>query len=223
MKGIILAGGRGSRLWPITDYVPKPLVPINNVPILEWQIKYLVKNGVREAIICTGYKSEMICDFLDKKQFKRIRVKISSEEKPLGTAGALKKISSMIKEKKFYVINGDVITNIGLKKLAKKPNSLASIPLRTKFGVLEINDGKIAKFKEKKHVPDIWMNAGVYCLETKALGDIPEEGDLEKTLFPDYARRGMLHAVMFNDAKWHSIDSFKDIEECSKHISKIIK
>lgn len=223
MKAVILAGGRGKRLRPITDYVPKPLVPINNIPILEWQINYLLKNRVHEAIICTGYKSEMISDFLNKKQFRKIKVKISSEEKPLGTAGALKKISSTIKERKFVVINGDVITNIDLKELTKKPNSLATIPLRTKFGILEINGDKIAKFKEKKQVPDVWMNAGVYCLETKTLRDLPKEGDLEKTLFPDYARRGRLHAVKFNDAKWHSIDSFKDIEECAKHISKIIK
>lgn len=223
MKAVILAGGMGKRLRPITDYVPKPLIPINNVPILEWQINYLLKNGVREVIICTGYKSEMVSDFLDKKRFKSIGVKISSEEKPLGTAGALKKISSIIKEKKIFVINGDIITDIDLKELAKKPNSLASIPLRTKFGVVEINGDKIAKFKEKKQIPDVWMNAGVYCLETKALADLPEEGDLEKTLFPDYARRGRLHTVKFNDAKWYSIDSFKDIEECSKHISKIIK
>ena len=60
MQAIILAGGRGKRLKPITDYVPKPLVPINNVPIIEWQIKYLKKFGIKDIIICTGYKTEQI-------------------------------------------------------------------------------------------------------------------------------------------------------------------
>ena len=67
MKAIILAGGRGKRLRPITDYVPKPLVPIKNVPIIEWQLRYLKKFGITEVIICTGYKQEMIENHLNMK------------------------------------------------------------------------------------------------------------------------------------------------------------
>ncbi|MDH3824045.1 MAG: sugar phosphate nucleotidyltransferase, partial [Nitrosopumilus sp.] len=67
MKAIILAGGRGKRLRPLTDYVPKPLVSIKNIPIIEWQIKYLKKFGVNEVIICTGYKTEMIENYLTMK------------------------------------------------------------------------------------------------------------------------------------------------------------
>ena len=64
MKAIILAGGRGRRLKPITDYIPKPLIPINNIPIIEWQIKYLKKFDISEVIICSGYKTEMIEKFI---------------------------------------------------------------------------------------------------------------------------------------------------------------
>ena len=223
MKAVILAGGRGKRLRPITDYIPKPLVPINNIPIIEWQINYLLKNKIHDIIICTGYKSEMIEDFLQKKQIKGLEAKVSNEEKPLGTAGAIKSIGYMIKEEMFFVINGDIITDIDPRQLIKKPNSLASIPLQTKFGVLEINDDRIARFMEKKQMSDIWMNAGIYCLEKKVLKDLPKKGDLEKTLFPNYANLGKLRTVKFKNAKWYSIDSFKDIEECSAVINKIIK
>ena len=222
MKAVILAGGRGKRLRPITDYVPKPLVPINNVPIIEWQIRYLVKNGVSDIVICTGYKSDMIADFLDGKQTKKLNVEISCEKSPLGTAGAVRRVGSLIREETFLVLNGDVITDIDLRKLAKRPNSVASIPLRTKFGILDIDEDKVTGFREKKHVPGMWMNAGIYCLERSVLRDIPRKGDLERTLFPDYAGRGKLGAVKFKDAWWHSIDSFKDIEECSTDIGKII-
>jgi len=68
MKAVILAGGRGKRLKPITDYIPKPLIPINNVPILEWQIRYFKKFGIKEFIICAGYKTELISDFLRAKK-----------------------------------------------------------------------------------------------------------------------------------------------------------
>jgi NDP-sugar pyrophosphorylase family protein len=133
MKAIILAGGRGKRLRPITDYVPKPLVPIKNIPIIEWQLKYLKKFGIDEVIICTGYKQEMIENHLNMKDIG-IKIKFSIEKSPLGTGGAIKKAGKMIKDKSFFVINGDTITNIDLKKLATKKNAIAVIELRTKYG-----------------------------------------------------------------------------------------
>ena len=222
MKAIILAGGRGKRLRPITDYVPKPLVSIKNIPIIEWQIRYLKKYGVNEVIICTGYKTKMIENYLNAKNIG-IKIKFSIEKLPLGTGGAIKKAGKMINEKSFFVINGDIVTNIDLKKLAKTQNSIASIELKTKFGILETNGNKISKFREKKEISNLWMNAGIYYLQKEILKDLPNKGDIEKTLFPDYAKKGKLNTVKFKKIKWHSIDSFKDIEECSIEIEKIIK
>ncbi len=222
MKAIILAGGRGKRLRPITDYVPKSLVPIKNIPIIEWQIKYLKKYGVNEVIICTGYKTKMIENYLGIKK-TGVKIKFSIEKSPLGTGGAIKKAGKMINDKSFFVINGDVITNIDLRKLAKKQNSIAAIELRTKFGILETNDNKISKFREKAEIPDLWMNAGIYHLQKETLKDLPNKGDIEKTLFPDYAKKGKLNTIKFKKIKWYSVDSFKDIEDCSVEIQKIIK
>jgi len=222
MKAIILAGGRGKRLRPITDYVPKPLIPIKNVPIIEWQLKYLKKFGITEAIICTGYKQEMIEGYLVTKKLG-VKIKYSIEKSPLGTGGAIKKAGKMIKDRSFFVLNGDTITNLDLKKLIKIENSVAAIELRTKFGILETEDDKIVKFKEKKEIPDLWMNAGIYHLNQEMLRDMPDEGDVEKTVFPDYAKKGKLQTVKFQNVKWYSIDSFKDIEECALEIDKIIK
>jgi len=222
LKAIILAGGQGKRLSPITDYVPKPLIPIKNTPIIEWQIKYLKKYGVTEIIICTGYKTKMIENYLSMKNMD-IKIKFSIEKLPLGTGGAIKKAGKMIKDKSFFVINGDVITNIDLKKLSKKPNSIASIELRTKFGTLETNGDKISKFREKKEISNLWMNAGIYYLQKEILKDLPNKGDIEKTLFPNYAKKGKLNTIKFKKIKWHSIDSIKDIEDCSLEIEKIMK
>ena len=222
MKAIILAGGRGKRLRPITDYVPKPLVPIKNIPIIEWQLKYLKKFGIDEVIICTGYKQEMIENHLNMKDIG-IKIKFSIEKSPLGTGGAIKKAGKMIKDKSFFVINGDTITNIDLKKLATKKNVIAAIELRTKYGILETDDDKIINFKEKKEISDTWMNAGIYHLEKEVLKELPNKGDIEKTVFPDYAKKGILNTIKFKNAKWYSVDSFKDMEECSLEVEKIIK
>ncbi|MFB5636196.1 MAG: NDP-sugar synthase [Nitrosopumilus sp.] len=222
MKAIILAGGRGKRLRPITDYVPKPLIPIKNIPIIEWQLKYLKKFGIDEVIICTGYKQEMIESHLNAKKIG-IKIKYSIENTPLGTGGAIKKAGKLIKDKSFFVINGDTITNIDLRKLSAQLNSIASVELRTNFGVLETKDDKIIKFKEKKEISNLWMNAGIYHLQKNILLDLPAKGDIEKTVFPDYAKKGKLHIVKFKDVKWYSVDSFKDMEECALEVDKIIK
>ena len=222
MKAIILAGGRGKRLSPITDYVPKSLIPIKNIPIIEWQIKYLKKFGVNEVIICTGYKTNMIENYLSMKNMG-IKIKFSVEKTPLVTGGAIKMAGKMINDKSFFVINGDTLTNIDLRKLSKKPNSIASIELRTKLGTLETNGNKILKFREKKEISNLWMNAGVYYLQKETLKDLPNKGDIEKTLFPEYAKKGKLNTIKFKKIKWYSIDSIKDIEESSQEIEKIIK
>ncbi|HII05537.1 MAG TPA: nucleotidyltransferase family protein, partial [Nitrosopumilus sp.] len=177
MKAIILAGGRGKRLRPITDYVPKPLIPIKNIPIIEWQIKYLKKYGVSEVIICSGYKAKMIENYLENKKLG-IKITFSVESKPLGTGGAIKKAGKKIKDNSFIVINGDIITNIDLKKLLEKENSIASIQLRTQFGILQTDENKVIRFDEKKEIEDVWMNAGIYHLKREILKELPDVGDI---------------------------------------------
>ena len=222
MKAIILAGGRGKRLKPVTDYVPKPLVPIKNIPIIEWQIRYLKKYGITEVIICTGYKADMIESYLSMKKLG-MKIKFSIEKTPLGTGGAIKKAGKWINDKSFFVINGDTITNIDLDKLASKKNSIAAIELRTKYGILETESDKITNFKEKKEISDTWMNAGIYHLQKDVLKKLPIKGDIEKTVFPDYAKKGLLNTIKFKNVEWFSVDSFKDMEECSERVEKIIK
>jgi len=222
LKAIILAGGRGKRLRPITDYVPKPLISIKNIPIIEWQIKYLKKFGISEVIICSGYKTEMIENYLKNKKLG-IKITFSIENKPLGTGGAIKKAGKKIKDKSFIVINGDIITNIDLKKLMKKENSIASVQLKTNFGILQTDKDKIIKFDEKKEIKNLWMNAGIYHLNKESIKELPNVGDIEKTLFPDYAKKEKLSTIKFTNSKWYSVDSFKDMDECSLVIEKIIK
>ena len=218
MKAIILAGGRGKRLRPITDKIPKPLIPINEKPLIEWTIKYLKKYGITEIIISSGYKSNLLEKFLKKKKNFGCEVIFSNEKTPLGTGGAIKRALRYIDEESFLVLNGDVITNIDLKKILKKPNTIAANELKTKFGTMDIKNNKILKFNEKKDVTDVWMNPGIYHLSKDIERLIPKKGSLEGVVFPKMVRSKILETVKFKNILWFSIDSHKDIEECSKEI-----
>jgi NDP-sugar pyrophosphorylase family protein len=218
MKAIILAGGRGKRLRPITDKIPKPLIPINKKPLIEWTIKYLKKYGITEIIISSGYKSNLIEKFLKKKKNFGCEIIFSNEKIPLGTGGAIKRALRYIDEESFLVLNGDVVTNIDLRKILKKPNTIAANELKTKFGTMDIKNNKILKFNEKKDVTDVWMNPGIYHLSKDIERLIPKNGSLEGVVFPKMVRNKILETVKFKNALWFSIDSHKDIEECSKEI-----
>ncbi|AJA92209.1 nucleoside-diphosphate-sugar pyrophosphorylase [Candidatus Nitrosopelagicus brevis] len=218
MKAIILAGGRGKRLRPITDKIPKPLIPINNKPLIERTIKYLKKYGITEIIISSGYKSDLIEKFLKKKKNFGCEISFSIEKTPLGTGGAVKKALRFVDEESFVVLNGDIVTNIDLKKILKKPNTIAANELKTKFGTMDIRNNKILKFNEKKDVTDVWMNPGIYHLSMNIEKIIPRKGSLEGIVFPKMAKNKTLETIKFKNALWFSIDSHKDIEECSKEI-----
>ena len=100
---------------------------------------------------------------------------------------------------------------------------MAAIQLKTKFGILQTDEDKIIKFDEKKEIPDLWMNAGIYHLNREIIKKLPNVGDIEKTLFPNFAKKEKLFTIKFRNTKWYSIDSFKDMEESSSIVEKIIK
>ena len=143
MKALILAGGRGKRLRPLTDKTPKPLIPINNIPLIVRSIKYLKKFGINEIVVCSGYKAKQIELYLKKNKNFGCKIEHSVEKTPLGTGGAIKKAIKNLVDNSFIVINGDVVTNINLKKILKSTNTIAAIELKTKFGTMQI---KIIKF-----------------------------------------------------------------------------
>ena len=197
MKAIILAGGRGKRLRPITDKIPKPLIPINNKPLIERTIKYLNKYEITEIIISSGYKSNLIEKFLKKKKNFGCNIIFSIEKTPLGTGGAIKKALRFVDEESFVVLNGDIITNIDLKKILKKPNTIAANELKTKFGTMDIRNNKILKFNEKKDVSNVWMNPGIYHLSKNIEKIIPRKGSLEGIVFPKMAKNKTLETIKF--------------------------
>ena len=194
------------------------MIPINNKPLIERTIKYLKKYGITEIIISSGYKSNLIEKFLKKKKNFGCNIIFSIEKTPLGTGGAVRKALRFVDDESFVVLNGDIVTNIDLKKILKKPNTIAANELKTKFGTMDIRNNKILKFNEKKDVSNVWMNPGIYHLSKNIEKIIPRKGSLEGIVFPKMAKNKTLETIKFKNALWFSIDSHKDIEECSKEI-----
>ncbi len=226
MKGVILAGGFGKRLKPITDNCPKPMIEILDKPIIEWQIQLLAKNNIREIIICVGYLKEQIIDHIASGNRFNVKVAYTVEDEPLGTGGALKNTYSLLKDEKegFFMINGDILTNIDFKNLAdkNKTNTLAVVPLNSPYGIVDFDEKlNVTGFKEKPHIVDKWINAGIYFFNEDVFNYLPDKGNIETTALPEMANQQKLKAKKFENSFWKSIDSHKDIEESSKELAKI--
>ena len=223
MKALILAGGMGKRLRPLTDDKPKPMIPISNKPILEWQIDWLKSHNVRDIVLCTGYMGDNISAYFGNGEKFDVNIEYSKEEEPLGTGGALMQSRSLLEShSNFLVMNGDVMTDIDPHSLIqnltdKLIGTIAVVALRSPFGEIEIQEnGLISSFTEKPILNDHWINAGIYCFSNNVFGYLSNVGSLESDVFPILATENKLSAIKQNDIKWRSIDSHKDIEEAQK-------
>jgi NDP-sugar pyrophosphorylase family protein len=171
------------------------MAPVAGVPFLDFIIAYLLRSGIRDIVLCTGYRSDVI-----EKYYRRgiagVKVVISREEKPLGTAGALKRAEACITSDPFFVLNGDSICAADLSRLLRshlKKKALASIVLTKSTGrrdagsVLTDRSGRVIKFSEKSgNGRSAFLNAGIYLLDKKVLALIPKSRkySLEYDLFP---------------------------------------
>lgn len=223
MKAVILAGGLGKRLRPLTDDKPKPMIEVLNVPIIEWQVRWFRKYSINEIVICVGYLKEHIIDYIGSGTKFGVKVGYAVEEEPLGTGGALKNAESLLGDglrEGFFMVNGDILTDLNPVAL-KTENfpSLALVPLRSPYGVVEVDvNSYVMGFVEKPQIYDRWINAGVYYLTKDVFDYLPDSGNIETTALPLMAKERKLKARNFRTSFWRSIDSHKDIEEASKEI-----
>jgi mannose-1-phosphate guanylyltransferase/phosphomannomutase len=195
MKGIIMAGGEGSRLRPLTFDIPKPLVPVANKPAIKHIVEHLHKYGVGELAVTLFYLPHKIKDYLLEEYGNEI--KFYTEEKPLGTAGSVKNAKDFLKET-FIVMSGDVITDVNIKEVydfhrkkgSKVTLVLKKVEIPLEYGVVIVDEtGKIVKFLEKPSWGEVFsdtVNTGIYIIEPEILEFIPEDRpfDFSKDLFP---------------------------------------
>jgi mannose-1-phosphate guanylyltransferase len=149
MKTVILAGGFGKRLKPLTDVRPKSMIQVSDVPIIEWQVRWLRKFGIKQFVICVGYMKDVIIDHIGNGVRFNCRVDYSVEENPLGTGGALLNAKRLLfDEDAFFMVNGDILTELDPNMLSiADSNTLALVPLRSPFGLVELDEtSKVLRF-----------------------------------------------------------------------------
>ncbi len=219
MKAVILAGGYGKRLRPLTDTIPKPLVEVAGRPIVDWQVRWLKSHGVTSFVMLVGYLKEKVIDYFDsRKEDLDIEISYSEEKTPLGTGGALRNAMHLLKDdEKFLMLNGDNITNIEVSRMKLDGNlaSIALVPLRSTYGITRLEGDKIVKFDEKPILPEYWMNSGVYLMSHEIFDHLPDAGNLEGTTFVELSKSGKLMGQKFPNAYFKGVDSIKDMEEAS--------
>ena len=218
MKALILAGGLGTRLRPLTYDRPKHLLPIANVPHIEHVFALLERHGVSEIVLLTSYLAEAFEATVRRAAQRGIDVTVAHEREPLGTAGALKNAQGLVGDETFLAFNGDVLTDVDLTAIVdwhRERGAEATIVLTpvddpSAYGVVSTErDGRVLGFIEKPpadEAPTNLVNAGVYVCEPRLLDRIPagRACSAERELFPDVVREGTMYA-QGTDAYWMDI------------------
>ena len=231
MYALILAGGKGERLRPLTDTVPKPMIPLCGRPILWHQVQWLREAGVTDVVFLVGHLADAVREYFGDGSDHGVRAHYSREDVPLGRGGALRRGLAALPSDDGPVIatNGDVITDASLAELiadfhARRRRSRAhcatilTVPMTSPYGIVDTGaDGVVDQFREKAVLPYA-INGGVYVLHPGIRDLLPELGDHETTTFPALAAEGRMSAVS-TDAFWRSVDSPKDLREAEEHLS----
>jgi mannose-1-phosphate guanylyltransferase len=227
MQAVILAGGLGTRLHPMTLTLPKALVPVQGLTLTDKVIELLKEAGVTEVFLAIGHLREQIKDYYGNGKKQGIKIKYFIEEKPLGTGGWMHEAKGKLKGD-FFVVNGDNLFDIDFKKFIafhKKQKAIVSIALTkvadpTSFGIAKMEKQNITTFVEKpkrEDAPSDLANSGYYLFNEKVFDEMPQEEKfmLEKELFPKLAEKNLLCGFPSN-AQWFDTGTLERLEKVNK-------
>lgn len=217
MRALILIGGEGTRLRPLTLNTLKCTAPIVNRPFFTYQFDLLKRYGIREVILSICHMPEKVRKFIGSGNKYGIKIFYIQEKTPLGTGGAIKNAEKYLSESTI-VMNGDVLTDIDLQELIKLHNkskaiatiTLTEVPDPSAYGLVQTAGNKITKFVEKPSWADIrdkWINAGIYVFDRRALNYIPagKNVSLEREVFPQLILRGEILTGYKSKSYWMDI------------------
>lgn len=219
MKAVILVGGQGSRLRPITYHIPKALVPLRNQPFMGYMVDFLRRGGLDGAVLSLGYLPDPIqAYFAGRDDPQGFSLDYAVEDRPLGTAGGLKNAEPYLDDGPLVVVNGDVLSGLDLGRLIedhRDSGALATITLTsvedpTAYGLVEVDsEMQVRRFLEKPAYDEVTtnlVNAGIYVLEPEVLQMIPadREFSIEREIFPELQARGGLRAHV-SSSYWRDV------------------
>ena len=210
MFAVVLVGGFGTRLRPLTEHTPKQMLPICGVPMIEWVVTHLAEHGIQEVGLALGYRPDAFLNAYPSGQIAGVPYRIAVEDEALGTAGAIRfAAQEMQLEETFLVLNGDVLTELdvsGLVEFHDQHKAEATIALQTvsdpsRFGVVTTTEnGQVEEFIEKPLAdksPSNNINAGTYVVNPSVIGRIPSgrSVSIERETFPEMAAARTLYAM----------------------------
>ena len=220
---IIMAGGEGKRLLPLTLNTPKPLLPVNQKPLIHEIVNKLDQHGLKEIYISIFYKAEMVKKYFNSLNDTRFNIKFLEEEKPLGTAGCL----YLLKNKKItdpiIIINGDVLTDMDYRQLIdyhNKSNKLITVcaaiyDIQIPFGTIELDEDKLSNIVEKP-IKKYLINAGIYILNPELLNDLQDNTVINMTdIIAKNIKKDSVGIFPLHE-QWLDIGSHKDYEKAQK-------
>jgi mannose-1-phosphate guanylyltransferase len=185
MKAVILGGGLGTRLQPYTFFIPKPMLPLGNKPLLEYIIEWL-KNagGINEIVVCVSYLHRTIEDYFEDGARFGVEIEYARSERPLATAGQLKTAEKLLDEGSFVCVYGDSVYEFNLRKMLKQHKeskafvsmALMQYSTKLKYGFIDVNGhDKVTAWREKPEISGL-INIGCYVMEPEFLKIIPKSG-----------------------------------------------
>jgi mannose-1-phosphate guanylyltransferase / phosphomannomutase len=228
VKAVVMAGGEGTRLRPLTSNQPKPMVPIVGKPCMEHILELLKQHGLEDVIVTVAFMPQAIRSYFGNGDTLGMRIEYSVEESPLGTAGSVRLASDRLDET-FLVISGDALCDVDLSELIRAHREkraavtigLKSVENPLEFGIVVTDeDGRIERFLEKPSWSQVFsdtINTGIYVLEPEVLRHVPTDGpyDFSKELFPLLLEMGRpLHGHVF-EGYWQDIGNLDQFRQAN--------
>jgi NDP-sugar pyrophosphorylase family protein len=226
MRAIILAGGKGTRLAPYTTVLPKPLMPIGEMPILEIVIRQLAHHGIRDITLAVGYLAELLMAYCGDGDKFGVKLNYSREEQPLGTAGPISLIPNL--NETFLVMNGDLLTTLNygaIWKYHKERGAIATLAsysreVKIDLGVVESEDGWLKNYIEKPAY-QYAVSMGIYIFEPAVLKYIPSNDHLDlPELVMNLIADGQKVNVFNFDGYWLDIGRHDDYEKAIEQFAQ---
>ena len=227
MQALILMGGKGERLKPLTLNTPKPLLPVNGIPMVVYQIEMLKRFGIKDIILSVGYKLKNIIETLGDGKYYGVKFSYAKEFIPLGTGGAIANASRLI-HGRCFILNCDILSDFNLNAIYKVMSETKSdvvittkeVEDPTRFGSIISDNGIVTGFLEKsKLIVSHEINAGCYLFNPGLASKICKEMrfvSLEKTVFPAWIRKGVRIAKYKHGGAWVDVGTLEDYERVNK-------
>jgi len=224
---VIIAGGKGTRLEEKTEDLPKPMVSVGGVPLIETVIRWLKRNDVKNLVIGTAYKKEKIMDYLRDGSKFGVNITYTCHDENGGTEDAFKAAieQSGIQDENFYAMNGDQITDLQLEGLTNAHlrngaiATLVTIRLRTNFGIIDVDTrNRITRIHEKWSVPNVLMNSGIYVF-SRRIKEYLQGGNIEENAFRKLAAEGKIYSFYY-DGEWMTVNDKKELRRAEEFLRK---